>query len=325
MVSGIASGLSGQVMAKAQSVYLTAVTPDRAYEMISESIEPVFRDVMVPALRGDRVMRSINVRRDVTGYKGDLVLPIYRENMGLILQHAMGQDTVTTITGTARRHTFIQDSLAQQGKFLTIQVGKTSRDGVINPFTYFGGKSLGFDLACNVGEYLKMTGHWEFGGGTNATALATPSWITHLEPWTWASAAVTVGGSAFPCMGFSLKYNANISEDEITLGNVHREGLAKDFAVIEGELTAKFDTLAQYTAFIANTRQALVITFTSTDFITGSTPYVFSITIPVCDWSKVAPKVEGPDQLKLALPFRGLYDGTNAPLTLVADNLDTAA
>lgn len=320
----IGSGLSGQLGVKAESTYGTAVTVDRFYEFDSEGIEPDVATIDVQGIRaGSRFQRTDRTARIVRGYAGSITMPILNKNMGLLFQHAFGDDTITTITGTARRHTITPAD--QAGKFLTLQMGKPSVDGTVQPFTYNGGKIVGVEMMCGVDEALKATFDFDFKGASTATSLATASYVASQEAFYWPQAGVTVAGSTFYAKGFKCKYTPNLAVDRRFLGNTKKEPLIAGFGSIEGELDAEFESLTEYTNFIAGTQQALVITFTTTSFITGSTPYVFKITVPKANWMDAAPSVTDTGILKLTLPFRGEDDGTNAPITVTLDNADTAA
>ena len=322
----IGSGLSGQFGGKAESTYGTAVTVDRFWEFTSESIEPDVATIDIKGIRaGSRIQRTDRTARIVRGYAGSIELPVLNKNMGLLFQHALGDDTITTITGSARRHTCTPDSLAQQGKMLTIQMGKPSVDGTVQPFTYNGGKITGFEVMCSVDEPLMATFDFDFKGATTATALASASYVATQEGFYWPQAAVTVAGSTFYAKGFKCKYTPNLSVDRRFLGNTKKEPLAGGFATIEGELDAEFESLTEYANFIAGTQQALVITFTTATFITGSTPFVFKLSVPKANWMNAAPTVGDTGILKLTLPFRGEDDGSNAPITITLDNADTSA
>jgi len=55
-------------------------------------------------------------------------------------------------------------------------------------------------------------------------------------------------------------------------------------------------------------------------------PYSYQIvmTIPNVRFEGTTPNVSGPDVLDLDMPFTGLYDGTNSPLTIQYYTTDVA-
>lgn len=315
-----------QLGIKAESTYKTRVTVDRFYEFISFNFKPDLSIVDVPAIRaGGQWQRTDRTKRSVKGYTGSIELPVTYKSMGLWLQHALGDDTISTITGSARRHT-ITPSAGQVGKYLTLQGSISDAGGTQNAFTYGGVKLTEWEISCEVDGFLKLTLSADAANGVTNTALASASYIASNDFWSWAEiSAITFAGVALQASAFSVKGNQNLKNDRIGLGNTKREPIPNGMGMVEATVDIEWDGLTDYASFLAGTQGALVITFTSAAFITGSTPYVFSITIPAANLMEYPVEKPGAEVPTLTMTLRGEYNGTDPIVTIVADNADTAA
>jgi len=322
----IGSGLSAQLMVKAETTYNTAVTPDRAYEFDAETLAHDLAKVTSAGLGRGRVARTDRVKTFTRNHAGDITMDVMNKNMGLIFQHMLGQNTVTSGTGAHRIHTCVLDALAQQGKFMTVQVGRPDVGGTVRAFTYAGGKITAWELSCEVDGPLKLKTSWNFASVLTATALATPSYIATQEMFIFNEGAVTIGGSAASVKSLSLTGNPGLTVDRRFIGGAQKEPLAGALTEIGGSLGMEFEDLANWGAAIAGTTQALVITFTLATVIpTTAVAYSIVITLPAVEFLEAKPNVGGPGLVPLVLPFRALDNGSDPVISLVANTGDTAA
>lgn len=315
-----------QLGIKAETTYKTRVTVDRFYEFIKFNFTPNLSIVDVPAIRASgQFQRTDRTKRVVKGYTGSVELPVTYKSMGLWLQHALGDDTITTITGSARRHT-ITPSAGQVGKYMTLQGSIVDAGGTQNVFTYGGVKILDWEIACEVDGFLRLILGVDAANGVTNTSLASASYISSNDFWSWAEiSALTFAGTALQAKSFSVKGTQNLKADRNGLGNTKREPIPADFASVEADIDIEWDGLTDYASFLAGTQGALVITFTSAAFITGSTPYVFTISIPAANLMEYVPTKDGADVPSLTMKLRAEYNGTDPACTLVVDNGDTTA
>lgn len=322
----IPSGIGAQLGGVAEVTYKTRVTVTRFWEFYKFSLKPDLSIVDVKALRaGSYFQRTDRTKRVVKGYTGTIEMPVLNKNMGLLFQHALGDDTITTITGSARRHTFTP-SAGQVGKYLTLQAGIPDVGGTANPFTYGGCKITEVELSCEVDGELKATLGIDAANGVTNTSLATASYVASQEIWSWAEiTTITHGGTALQARNFSVKFTPNLKTDRVGLGNSKREPIPNDHGTVEGTIEIELDGITDYAKLLAGTTGALVIAFTSATMITGATPFAFSITIPACQFMEYPVEVNGPEVNTLSFTFRGEDNGTDPVITIVADNADTAA
>ncbi len=322
---GLPGAIGSQLMMKAQSDYATAVVVDRPFEFNSESIT---HDIVQLYSRGfgrGRVDATDRVKVVTRNHAGDIESDVMNKSFGLLFQHMLGQDTVTGSSAN-KTHTCVLDSVAQQGKFMTVQIGRADVAGTPEPFTYRGGKITKWDLSCALDQILKLKTSWSFAQVATNTALAAPSWPSAQEPFIFAEGAVTVGGSSKFAKSFRLSGDPKMVTDRRGIGNVMKEPLAGDFTEITGSLGCEFEDLTDWAAAIAGTQQALVITFTLATVIpTTVVPYSLTITCPKVLFTEAKPTVGGAGLIPLELPFRVLDDRTNPPVKFEYVTSDAAA
>ena len=93
---------------------------------------------------------------------------------------------------------------------------------------------------------------------------------------------------------------------------------------ITGEITAEFKDLTSYNRFVNASHAAIVATWEGSA-ITGTYKRKISVSIPVARFDGDTPQVGGPEILDQTLTFKGLYNGTDEPITITVVNEDTAA
>lgn len=322
----IGSGLSTQFGMKEESVYGTAVTPDEFTYINSESIKAEVGKIESPFL-GNLVMRTSQVKTYTSGASGDIVFPFFNLGMGVLLDQAFGDTTSAVVGATAEyTHTFIPDLAAGKfGQSSTVQIGRPSVDGTVQPFTYEGGKITAFTIAMDAQGLLTLTTTWAFEDEKTATALASPSYASGLEMFDWSDATVSLGGNTIFVRSFSWTFTWAYDLERRGLSQtLRKEPIANGMASITGTMEGEFESLTHYQSFIAGTQQELVITTSGSTIPTTSNPYKTVATFEEVELTGDTPNVGGPGILTQPLAFRALYDGTNPPVQLVVHNDETA-
>jgi hypothetical protein len=323
----IGSGLGGQIGFAAESTYGTYVAPTRFLFFNSESLKDQINRIPSMGIGTGRFKRSDRVKTFSAGGAGEVELEVSAKGFGLLLQHALGQNTVAQVGGTAEyTHTIIPDALAQQGKFMTVQVGRPSVDGTVRPFSYLGGKITSWELSCAIDEILKLTLGFDFRATTTAQALASASFAADNPVFIFTEGALTLDAVAKSVKSVTITGNNALDTDRRFFGtNQKKEPLANGFGEITGELECEFEDLDAYADFVSGTQAALVCTFTSPTIIpTTSNPFKLTVTIPKIQYTGEAPVIEGPEIIQQNLPFEALFDGTNPIVTIVLNTSDTA-
>ena len=310
----IRSGLAAQIGIGVETTVGTAVTPTRFYEFNDESIAQTIERIESEGLRtGNRVLRSDRYASGQIAIEGSFSMDMTADNTAILFKHALG---AVATSGTYLHTCTMSDPF---GLGLTIQVGRPGNDGTVRAFTYAGTKISSLDLSVSVGELLSA----EFGIiGTTAESIGSvtaASYGSSLELLHFAGAAITVAGTAYPCKDFSLSVNNGLTADRFVLGSqVARQPIAASMAEVTGSITAEFVDATAYNRVVNATHAAVVATFTD------STGDSITVTVPVARFDGDTPTVGGPDILDQTLNFKGLFNGTDSPVTIAVKNGDSA-
>ena len=310
----IRSGLAAQIGIGVETTVGTAATPTRFYEFTDESIAMTIERIESEGLRtGNRVLRSDRYASGQKAIEGSFAMDMTAGNTAILFKHALGA------VATAGSYIHTCTMADPYGLGLTIEVGRPGNDGTVRAFTYAGCKINTLDLSVSVGELLKA----EFGViGTTAETIGTvtaASYGSSLELLHFAGAAITVAGVAYPCKDFSLSVNNGLTGDRFVLGSqVAQQPIASSMAEVTGSLTAEFVDATAYNRVINATHAAVVATFTD------SASKSITVTVPVARFDGDTPSVGGPDILDQTLNFKGLFNGTDSPVTIAVANGDSA-
>jgi hypothetical protein len=310
----IRSGLAAQIGIGVETTVGTAATPTRFYEFNDESIAQTIERIESEGLRtGNRVLRSDRYASGQKAIEGSFSMDMTADNTAILFKHALG---AVATAGTYVHTCTMSDPF---GLGLTIQVGRPGNDGTVRAFTYAGTKINTLDLSVSVGELLSA----EFGIiGTTAESIGSvtaASYASNLELLHFAGAAITVAGTSYPCKDFSLSVNNGLTGDRFVLGSqTAQQPIASSMAEVTGSLTAEFVDAVAYQRVVNATHAAIVATFTD------STGDSITVTVPVARFDGDTPTVGGPDILDQTLNFKGLFNGTDSPVTIAVANGDSA-
>ena len=310
----IRSGLAAQIGIGVETTVGSAATPTRFYEFNDESIAQTIERIESEGLRtGNRVLRSDRYASGQIAIEGSFSMEMTAGNTAILFKHALG----AVATAGSYVHTCTMSD--PYGLGLTLEVGRPGNDGTVRAFTYAGCKINSLDLSVSVGELLSA----DFGViGTTAEAIGSvtaASYGSSLELLHFAGAAITVAGTAYPCKDFSLSVNNGLTGDRFVLGSqVAQQPIASSLAEVTGSLTAEFVDATAYNRVVNATHAAIVATFTD------STANSITVTVPVARFDGDTPSVGGPDILDQTLNFKGLFNGTDSPVTIAVANGDSA-
>jgi hypothetical protein len=310
----IRSGLAAQIGIGVESTVGTAATPTRFYEFNDESIAMTIERIESEGLRtGNRVLRSDRYASGQKAIEGSFSMDMTAGNTAILFKHALGA------VATAGSYIHTCTMADPFGLGLTIEVGRPGNDGTVRAFTYAGCKINTLDLSVSVGELLSA----EFGViGTTAESIGTvtaASYGSSLELLHFAGAAITVAGTSYPCKDFSLSVNNGLTGDRFVLGSqTAQQPIASSLAEVTGSLTAEFVDATAYNRVVNATHAAVVATFTD------SASKSITVTVPVARFDGDTPSVGGPDILDQTLNFKGLFNGTDSPVTIAVNNGDSA-
>jgi hypothetical protein len=307
-----------------ETAYGTPVTPNRWYEIVSETLERQQNVLQSSGLRaGAANSRNLRLgtRRALTHRwaQGDVVMEVATRGMGRwFAQMLGGTPTVVQQAATdAWLHTYSMGSLA--GKSLTVQKGVRDQAGTtVEKFTYHGCKVTSWDLAIAVGEILRLTVSLDAEDEDTTTALASHSY-TEAGLLYFAQGTLKVDGATV-----AKVTDANVSGDNalrtdaffLGTGGLKGEPEPNDFPSVTGGLTAEFDDAATfYDRFTSDEGVDLVLEFVGNN-IEGAHDERLTVTVPEVHFTGETPKVGGPGVVTVSAPWEAAYDGTNPGVTI---------
>ncbi len=313
--------------------YGTAVTPDRWYEITSETLERKNTILRSNGLRSGAIHTRRSSRRVISAQaaEGSFTMEVPTSGFGRLLKHALGSTPTVVQQGGTPAYLQTHAMGSNAAKSLTLQ--KIIRDGanaVVQQFTHVGSKILSVEFSISVDQLLLASFVTDGRAENVSTAAAAPTYASN-KPFHFAQVNVLTlaGGAVAKVTDAKIKLDRPQKTDNFYLGSagLKSEPTEDDFPMISGELTAEFDSAnktALYDTFAADTALALVLTFTGAQ-ISGIYNEYISFSIPAIHLGGETPKVDGPGTTSVTVPFEAGWDGTNADMTVTYMSVDTAA
>ena len=177
------------------------------------------------------------------------------------------------------------------------------------------GYDTGFDVMFPISTTLTVSDVWTFTTFKDEYQNVT---YTATETFSGFQGAVLVdhddGRGLVPqaIMGLDFTLNNNLYADKFELGDRQRAAVIPQRRSVEGTMNLEFDDLDIYRMMVNGVEGDLRITFTSEDYIGGSsTPYSFQIRFPKTKYSGGTPNVADESLIRADFPFIGLWDDDN--------------
>ena len=319
--------LDNAIMVGVEATYGTPATLTRAYEAKAdtwkreqEALESVGFRANQHTMRSDRRCQ-INM-----GATGAIELDALSSGLGLLLQGALGSAVAPVQIGATTAYTsvFATTSDASAVSY-TIQKLISRNDGTLTPFTYHGAVVTDFSVTQDVGGLCVISFSFDAEDEDIVTGAGTPTYPSAGCPFSWADAAITVGGVAMEASSFAFNASMGLKTDRRFLRSSALKKQPKRASVPEysGEISAEFTDLTQYNAYVAGTLFPVTATWTGEEIEAGNFN-TFSITMPACQYDGTTPEAALEDMTTQALPFKVLYNGTDAAVTMSYTSADTA-
>lgn len=244
---------------------------------------------------------------------GKVEIPVMYKGFGWWMKHIIGSLANPVLDGTSLPFKQIHTPGGLKGLSFTTQIGKPQpSDGVVKPLTYRGCKVTDWDLTFADNAITTLAVSVDAWDETTATGLATASYPTGNQAWTFANVTTfTTGGTVSVASGemsiasgvtvpsvatkFTLSGNSTLATDRYGLGNagIKKEQLETDFFQITGSFEAEYDEATWATPLRAGTTVPIQITSTGPN-IEASKPYLLDIIIPAAKIMKAPAEVSGP-------------------------------
>jgi hypothetical protein len=272
----MASGLSAQVGYAVESTFGTGVTPSRFIEFTSESLDYNKQTVNGAGIAAGRVFMPGNARYIVgVGGGGDVTFNFPSKGGGFWLQQVMGAVASVTHAGTpnAYTHTFTP-AASLVGQSFTLQKGAPeANNNTVDPYTFTGCKVNQLQLTMGQNALLVAKATIDAQNVTTATALATASYPSAPNYFSFANArnTLTVNGTPYAAIkSFDMTINNQLDVSRYYLGSggMKAEPIRGDYAAATGTLTGDYVDTVLSAAFIADSEVALVTKFSAANIAT---------------------------------------------------------
>lgn len=314
------SGVDSWASVVEEATYGTSPGAGESYfELVSEDL-----GMEIP-LKYRKSLRGVSHQTTFQGNKvvgGSLTVEALYEGFLLFLKHAMGDYafTIDTPVAGANQHVFTLADALPIGLSVEASKGDIPTGKV---FLYQGGKVDELSFALTEEELLALTIGMIFQTETgNTTASGTPSYPgDHPVLWHHSGTITLAGTAAIDFKAANVKLQNMLSRDRFLMNQTIRSPKRTGRRPVTGDVTIEFDDLTLYDKFVAGTKGAFELMFTSEEFITGTTPYSLKIECPNVQLESVSPAVGGEGVIEVTIPFVGLHStGADDAMTITVIN-----
>lgn len=313
------SGLAAQFgfAAEATTAPGTRVTPTRFVEFVSEDIKYDKQRIESMSIRASRRLGSGRWAAGIEEAAGSFSMELGPQGTGLLFKHALG--AVSTTGAGPYVHTFTPGTL--DDKTLTIQVGRPSLDGTVNPVDYLGCSITNWTLAAEVNQFLSA--QWNIYGMTELVdqSLATASYPTGYSPFVFTQGTLNIASSGFCVQSINLAMDNGLAtgRHRICGTNNSRPKVALENGMRNygGAISADFESMTAYNRFRNGTEAAL-----SLEFDAGTSAKL--VIAGNVRFDGETPTVSGPELLTQSLPFKFISTTSDAAaFTVTLTNSDS--
>lgn len=329
----VGAGIGGQIGYVSESVYGTYVAPTRFAAVRNAKLKKTPHRTQSTGLAAgqlvDELARWVETHKEAGG---DVELDVTTRWMGHLLQAVMGT-TVTPVQQGATLAYLQTHTLADvAGKSLTVQAGVPNTAGTVTPFTYLGSKVKSAEFECGVGDLLSLKLDLDSQDVTEAQTLAAASFPASFSPLHFGQSTVKLGATVAGATSVTgvrkvtLKVDRGYADDRFYFGasGLKAEPITNERVQVTGTVETDFTTKADWAdRFRDNTSVALVWTFVGPQIDPAPHFATLEFQLPAIVLTDETPQLDGPDVVKPSFPFKALFDGTNAALTITYKSLDS--
>ncbi len=320
--------------------YGDPVTVTRGLEVLNEGLELSIDRIESNAIRANN--RAQRTDRWAAGRRqagGPVEFELWSKGQSMLWGQCLGIDPVITTPSGAtntRDHTFNVTNNDNFNRSFVAQKGVPDVNGVVNPYTYVGGKIVEWELSMeNDGlGTLKVT--TDFQDERQNIALAVVNYPTTVELLYFTGGQITIGGANVDLTKITLNGKMTYKDDRFMLrasttaggASLKKEPIANGPIEITGTVEGELESLALYNRYVNGTLAPLVITFQGSIIEAGggatvNPRYGLTITLPNTRFDGDTAKVNDMDVVGQELPIKALYDGSSNLMTAVYRTTDT--
>lgn len=310
-----------------ESVYGTAATVSRAFEAENDPWKAKRNFLQSrgfrPGLQTTRSNRSNIVNMGASG--DGLQMAVTNNGMGLMLQDVFPAKTGPTLVSGTTYTTIFQTGTSGPITSATWQMLRPFADSGVQAFTHKGCVATGWELVQEMDKLLMLTTDWDVQDIDTAVAAGTPTFVTNT-PFDWGMLAVTVGGTALNFVKkVSLKadYRMNVDRRYMRGNPLKKQPHSSGLPTYTGQLDGEFESLAEYTRFIAGAPLAATLVWTGA-LIEAALYYKLTVDLPAIQYTGESPEASLEDEPRQSLPFQVLDNGTLPAVKFTFQNTDSA-
>lgn len=307
--------------------YGSAVAVNKFFEITKEDIKGNYTRQQAAALSAAFVDRSDRYAVAHKGASGSVDVEVLSKGFANWFRFLTGTVATTGPAETvAYTHTATIASL--YGDAFTCQVGRSTLDGTVKPWTYEGGKVTDWSFSNQVDQTLQCSIGMDFeaeyqpDSPAGAYVLATNIPVTGAEVLAWQGGTITIAGVTADVSEISVKCDNALNVDRFYINSA----ASKKEPSQDGKRAITWSVKTPYadngfwkkvaSATASGATGVISAQWTGLTLL-GSTVYPsFKIDIPVARFDEGSPTVDGPGMIDQTFSGVGLYDGTTSPVTL---------
>lgn len=317
-----------QLLVKDEVTYGVAVTPDRGFEYESFAPTETYGRTEGDPLRvGSSYMTADRHTPYFAGATGTLQMSVMTKGFAFWLEHMLGAVATTGPDETVvYTHTGTEGGL--YGKSLTLQMNRPFHpSGTDQPFLYSGGKVTDWTLSNSVEGNLLLDLGLDFMQADTATGLASATYPSAMDNFTWAGGVVTIGGTAYDVTEISLQGSNGYNVDRRQIrGNTDKKEPTSGRREGSFSLSADFESLAQRNRAASVVRDDNTAALTATwqgPRLLGTTLYPqLVVTVPAARFDEWSTASEGPEGITQSLSGAIRFNRSDSPITIAYSTAD---
>lgn len=320
--------LDSAILLGKETTYGTPATLTRGYEGHADALSRQVEYLESTGFRpGLQTIRSDRRKPVLQGAEGDLEVDFLNRGMGLFFDLAFGATSGPTQIGTTGVYetTFTTNATGPVSS-ATVQVIRSTVEASTQPFTYHGCMATSWTLAAEAGGLVMATLSFDAEDEDTSTAAGTPSYPANARPFDWTQVVVKVDGTPVDFSSFSVEAGNGLKTDRRFLRGsaLKKKPVRSEVPELTGTLNGEFRDTDLYSKFVNGDVVALTITATGDTIGATASNFGFELSLPAVMLDGSTPAAALDDVTSQEVPFRVLWDGTNAAASLKITSDDSA-
>ena len=323
------SGLGAQLGISTEETYGTYKAPTTFLPFESESLALTQNYVESRGLKANQMVQAKNLHLATTKIVGgSLSLEFLDQGMGKFLNLLHGNSaSPSKVSETEKTYKQVHEigRTEPYSKSATIQVGRPDTGGTVRPFSYVGCALSSFGLSIDTGGIgmteLEVVGQDEKTG----EALASATYDTDALPFTFQQMEVKVAGSKASNVRTASLSVAVPQPERYLIGStaLTARPIVDDYADVSANATLEFASLADHERFLNSTVVTFLLIAKGSEIESGQ--YMKAeLELTASKQISSSPTVGGPDIVTQDVQFKGLDDGSSAPLKITVYSTDSS-